>query len=105
MNLRAHPCLPADVTQNKDPFLAISLVLQFLFGPSRVAGKEPTFVACISIMFSTQITQPRVHEILECMEIQQQSYNRTFAGSIDKTVNKNPKYLIFVFYESTKSPS
>ena len=30
---------------NKNPFLAISLVFQFLFGPSCVGGKEPVFVA------------------------------------------------------------
>ena len=44
-NIRAHSCLPADSTQNKNPFLAISLAFWFLFGPSYVAGKEPMFVA------------------------------------------------------------
>ena len=43
-NLRAHSPLLADVTPNKNPFLAIRLAFEFLFGPSRVAGKEPVCV-------------------------------------------------------------
>ena len=42
--MRAHSNLLAYVTQNKSPFLAISLVFQFPFGPSCVAVKEPVFV-------------------------------------------------------------
>lgn len=34
------------------------------------------------------------------MEIEQS--HRTLAGSIDKTVNKNPNYLNIVLYESIK---
>ena len=45
MNLRTHSHLLADITQNKNTFLAVSLVFQFLFGPSYVAGKEPMFAA------------------------------------------------------------
>ena len=44
-NVRARSHLLAHVTRNKNPFLAISLVLQFLLGPSCVAGKYPMFVA------------------------------------------------------------
>ena len=48
MNLRAHSYLPADITQNKNPFLAF----QFLFGPSCVAGKEPMFVGTNILIIS-----------------------------------------------------
>ena len=44
MNLRTPSHLLADVTQNNNTILAVSLVFQFLLGPSCVAGKEPTFV-------------------------------------------------------------
>ena len=43
-NLRPRFCLPADITRNKNAFLAISLVFRFLFGPSCVTGREPMFV-------------------------------------------------------------
>ena len=43
-NSRTHSSLPADVIQNKNPSLAIRLVLQFFFGSSCVAGKEPVYV-------------------------------------------------------------
>lgn len=43
-NVRTPSHLLAHVTRNNNPLLALSLVFQFLLGPSCVAGKEPMFV-------------------------------------------------------------
>ena len=39
-----HTYLPADITQNENPFLAVNLEFQVIFGLSCVAGKDPMFV-------------------------------------------------------------
>ena len=61
MNLRAPSHLLADVTQNNHPFLAISVVFQFLFVPSCVAGKKSMFVASNNLVSQPGGSCPWLH--------------------------------------------